>query len=669
MDSLFYIKSTSIYWNEPDSKEEVRSFMRVSNVTVRQRLTMVLLIGILIFFIIDMRLGYVQMILGEGLTEKAKGLWSRNIPFEPNRGEIIDRNGVALATNISAPTVYVVPRQIKNPAEAAEKLASVLNMSKEKAYELITKKASSVKIPEGRKISHQKAKEIRGLGIEGIYIGEDSKRHYPFGNYLSHVLGFAGIDNQGLMGLELFYDKELSGTEGSVKFYADAKGQRMNDMADDYEPPINGLDLKLTVDSKIQTIVERELDNAEATYNPDGIIAMAINPNNGEVLAMSSRPSFDPANFRHVKPDIYNRNLPVWSSYEPGSTFKIITLAAALEEGKVDLEQDHFHDPGFVSVGGARLRCWKKGGHGSQSFLEVVQNSCNPGFVELGERLGKEQLFKYVKDFGFGEKTGIDLQGEGKGILFHLDRVGPVEQATTAFGQGVSVTPIQQVMAVSAAVNGGTLYTPFVAKELIDPRTGEVVMRKTPIVKRKVISKETSAQIRYALESVVAQGTGGKAFVDGYRVGGKTGTAQKAQNGRYLENNHIVSFIGFAPADDPQIVVYVAVDNPKGTVQFGGTVAAPIVGNIIGDSLRAMGVEPRKEQIEKELTWQDTPLIEVPDLVGISKDEIRELMLNLKIDSSGEGETVINQTPKAGVKLKEGSTIRLYFGNKEKMNP
>ncbi|KAA9025968.1 stage V sporulation protein D [Niallia endozanthoxylica] len=642
--------------------------MRVSNVTVRKRLTIVLLVGIFVFFIIDMRLGYVQILLGDGLTEKAKGLWSRNIPFEPNRGEIIDRNGVALATNISAPTVYVVPRQIKNPQEAAEKLAAVLNMSTEKAYELIIKKTSSVKIPEGRKISHVKAKEIRALGIDGVYIGEDSKRHYPFGNYLSHVLGFAGIDNQGLMGLELYYDKELSGTEGSVKFYANAKGERMNDMADDYEPPVDGLDLKLTIDSKIQTILEREFDNAEATYNPDGLIGMAMDPNTGEILAMSSRPSFDPADFRNVEPEIYNRNLPIWSSYEPGSTFKIITLAAALEEGKVDLEKEEFHDPGYVSVGGARLRCWKKGGHGSQSFLEVVQNSCNPGFVELGERLGKDKLFEYVKNFGFGEKTGIDLQGEGKGILFNLERVGPVEQATTAFGQGVSVTPIQQVTAVSAAINGGTLYTPYVAKELIDPTTGEVVMKKNPTAKRKVISNETSAKIRYALESVVAQGTGGKAFVDGYRVGGKTGTAQKAQNGRYLENNHIVSFIGFAPADDPKIVVYVAVDNPKGTVQFGGTVAAPIVGNIIGDSLRVMGVEPRKEQIEKELTWMDTPMIVVPDLVGISKTEIRELMLNLKIDASGDGETVVKQTPEAGVKLKEGSTIRLYFGNSPNKN-
>ncbi|MBU8732848.1 stage V sporulation protein D [Cytobacillus oceanisediminis] len=638
--------------------------MRVSNVTVRKRLTVALFVGILVFFIIDLRLGYVQFFLGNLLTDGAKELWSRDIPFEPERGEIVDRNGIPLATNVSAPTVYVVPRQIKDPADAAEKLAAVLNMSKEKAYQLITKSESSVKIPEGRKISHEKAKEIRALEIEGIYIGEDSKRHYPFGNYLSHVLGFSGIDNQGLMGLELYYDEELKGKKGSVKFYANAKGERMNDMADDYKPPVDGMDLKLTIDSKIQTIVERELDIAQAEYNPDGIIAIAMNPNNGEVLAMASRPDFDPANFRNVPPEIYNRNLPIWSTYEPGSTFKIITLAAALEEGKVDLEKDHFHDPGSVEVGGARLRCWKKGGHGSQTYLEVVQNSCNPGFVELGERLGKDKLFKYIRDFGFGEKTGIDLQGEGKGILFNLDRVGPVEQATTAFGQGVSVTPIQQVAAISAAVNGGTLYTPYIAKELINPATGEILMKKSPDAKRKVISKETSDEIRKALESVVAKGSGKKAFVDGYRVGGKTGTAQKAQNGRYLENNHIVSFIGFAPADDPQLVVYVAVDNPKGTIQFGGVVAAPIVGEIMGDSLRAMGVKPRKNQIEKELTWMDSPMIEVPDMVGLTKKDLGELYLNLKIDASGTGNTVVKQTPQPGIKLKEGSTIRLYFDDK-----
>ncbi|MBM4764026.1 stage V sporulation protein D [Bacillus sp. B15-48] len=638
--------------------------MRVSNVTVRKRLALVLVVGLLTFLIIDVRLGYVQFIMGDWLTDRAKSSWSRNIPFEPKRGEIIDRNGVALATNISAPTVWAVPRQIENPAETAESLAAVLNIKKETVFQYITKKESIVRINEARKISHEKAKEVRALDLKGIYIGEDSKRHYPFGDYLSHVLGFAGVDNQGLMGLELYYDEELKGEQGSVQFYANAKGQRMDDMADDYEPPKDGLDLKLTIDSKVQTIVERELDIAEAKYNPDGIIAIAMDPNSGEILAMSSRPNFDPANFQHVSPEVYNRNLPIWSAYEPGSTFKIITLAAALEEEKVDLEKDHFHDPGYVEVSGAKIHCWKSGGHGSQSFLEVVQNSCNPGFVELGERLGKETLFKYIYDFGFGQKTGIDLQGEGRGILFKLDRVGPVEQATTAFGQGVSVTPIQQVAAVAAAVNGGTLYTPYIAKELIDPATGKVVMKKSPVAKRQVISEETSKHIRHALETVVAQGSGKGAFVESYRVGGKTGTAQKAQGGRYLENNYIVSFIGFAPADDPEIVVYIAVDNPKGTVQFGGVVAAPIVGKIMEDSLHALEVEPRKEQIEKELTWLDTPMVEVPDLLGLTNVEIRQMLVNLKIDVSGEGKKVVKQSPSAGTKVKEGSTIRIYMGEK-----
>ncbi|ALC91081.1 stage V sporulation protein D [Bacillus sp. FJAT-18017] len=639
--------------------------MRVSNVTVRRRLMAALFIGILVFLIIDVRLGYVQFYLGDMLTDRAKGSWSRDIPFAPERGEIVDRNGVPLATNISAPTVWIVPRQIVDPEATAEKLASILNSSKEATLQSLTKKESIIRLPAGRKISHEKAKEIRSLGLKGIYIGEDSKRHYPYGSYLSHVLGFAGIDNQGLMGLELFYDKELSGEKGSVQFYADAKGRRMNDMADDYQPPLDGLDLRLTIDTKIQTIVERELDIAQKAYNPDGIIAIAMNPNNGEILAMSSRPNFDPANFRNVPQEVYNRNLPVWSTYEPGSTFKIITLAAALEEGKVDLKNDHFHDSGSVEVGGARLKCWKRGGHGSQSFLEVVQNSCNPGFVELGERLGKEKLFGYVKGFGFGQKTGIDLQGEGTGILFNINRVGPVELATTAFGQGVSVTPIQQVAAVSAAVNGGYLYTPYIAKELIDPLTKEVVMKNSPKLKHRVISEETSKQIRHALESVVAQGTGGKAFVDSYRVGGKTGTAQKAQGGRYLENNHIVSFIGFAPADNPQLVVYVAVDNPKGTVQFGGVVSAPIVGNIMKDSLRAIGVPPSKDQIEKKMTWSDVPMLEMPELEGLTKKEISEQMVNLKIESKGEGDVVVKQLPQAGVRVKEGSTIILYFGQKE----
>lgn len=634
----------------------------MSNVTVRKRLAIALMVGFVIFFIIDIRLGIVQFFQGNELTSLAEDSWSRNIPFEPKRGEIVDRHGVGLATNISAPTVYVIPRQIENPGEASKQLASILQMDQQKAYQLVIQKAMSVRIPEGRKITHEKAKQIKALGLKGVYIAEDSKRHYPFGQYLSHVLGFAGSDNQGLMGIELTYDKELSGTKGYVKFYSDAKGRRLENMADDYTAPVDGNNVKLTIDHKIQTIVERELDNADAIYHPDGMIAIAMDPNSGEILAMSSRPSFDPAHFQQVAPDVYNRNLPVWSSYEPGSTFKIITLAAALEEGKVDLDTETFFDSGHVEVGGATLHCWKAGGHGSQTFLEVVENSCNPGFVELGDRVGKDKLFAYIKNFGFGMKTGIDLAGEGTGIMFKMDRVGPVEAATTAFGQGVSVTPIQQVTAVSAAVNGGTLYTPYIAKEVIDAKTGKIIKEKTPQAKRRVISEKTSKEVRRALESVVAKGSGGNAFVESYRVGGKTGTAQKAENGRYLENNHIVSFIGFAPADKPEVVIYVAVDNPKGTVQFGGVVAAPIVGKMIEDSLQVMGVKPRKNQIEKEKKWNDPVMIEVPNVIGMTKKDLQTQLINLKLDVAGQGNEVIKQAPEPGVKIKEGSTIRIYLG-------
>ncbi|MFZ0371203.1 MAG: stage V sporulation protein D [Halobacillus sp.] len=638
---------------------------RVSQVIVKKRLITVFLVGMVIFCVIIGRLGYVQFVLSDFLIAKAEESWSRDITFEPERGNIVDTNGEVLVGNQSAPTVMVVPRQVKDPETTAKNLAQILEMSVEKAYTHVTKQISIEKIhPEGRKISEDKAEAIQSLGMPGVYIAEDSERYYPHGSFLSHVLGFSGIDNQGLLGLEAYYDEELKGEKGALSFFSDAKGKRMPDMADIYKPPVDGKDLQLTIDYKVQAIVERELDIAQSKYNPDGAVALAVDPDTGKVVAMASRPNFNPANYQEVEPMVYNRNLPVWSTYEPGSTFKIITLAAALEENLVDLHEEHFHDSGAVKVDGATLHCWKRGGHGDQTFLEVVQNSCNPGFVQLGQRLGKEKLFEYIDRFGFGEKTGIDLEGEGKGILFKPENVGPVEQATTAFGQGVSVTPIQQVMAVAAAVNGGYYYEPYIQEAWLDPVTGEAVEKNEPKVKDRVISEETSAQIRKALESVVAKGTGRGAYVEGYRVGGKTGTAQKVgPDGRYMENNHIVSFIGFAPADDPELVVYLAIDNPKDTVQFGGVVAAPIVGNIMEDSLRALEVKPRKDGLEKEYTWPDEPLVEVPNVTGLEKKELNQLLTNLKIEASGKGNKVITQAPEAGVKVPSGSKVRVYMGN------
>ncbi len=639
---------------------------KVSNVTVRRRLFIILLAAGFAFIALCVRLGYVQLWIGGDLAERAENSWRRDIPYAAKRGEIWDRNGVQLAYNVSSPTVWAIPVQVKDKEGTARTLAPILNMTQEAVLQKLNKKEMIVQLgPGGRKMTLEKAEEVRRLGLPGIAVAEDSKRFYPYGSLAAHVLGFTGIDNQGLTGIEAKYDKELTGIRGNVSFLSDAAGRQMPNSSDTYVEPKEGLTLQLTIDKAIQTVMERELDQAMTGLQADSVIAIAMDPNSGEILAMSSRPTYEPAHYQQADPEVYNRNLPIWMTYEPGSTFKIITLAAALEEKKVDLKNERFFDPGAVEIGGARLRCWKKGGHGSQTFLEVVENSCNPGFVVLGNRLGKETLFDYIKNFGFGAKTGIDLSGEENGILFKLSQVGPVELATTAFGQGVSVTPIQQIAAVSAAINGGTLYKPYVTKAWINRETGETVQKTEPEAVRQVISEETSQAVREALESVVAKGTGRNAFIDGYRVGGKTGTAQKVVNGRYSPNEHIVSFIGFAPADDPQIVVYVAVDNPQG-IQFGGLVAAPIVRNIMEDALEILEVPPRDNQISRLYKYGETPVVTVPNLVGKSVSDLYEdLNMNFNLSSAGTGKVVIRQAPAAGSRVDRGSTIRIYLGDED----
>ncbi|MBW7456041.1 stage V sporulation protein D, partial [Paenibacillus sepulcri] len=387
--------------------------MKISNVTVRRRLFIALIIAVASFALLIGRLAYVQLWKGEELASKAENSWRREIPFSAKRGEIWDRNGTKLAYNISSPTIMAIPAQIKDAQKTAAELARVLDMTEDAVLTTITKKQLIVRIqPGGRKITTDKAQLIRDLALPGVVVAEDNKRYYPMGSFASHVLGFTGIDNQGLTGIEAQYNDMLSGINGNISFLSDAKGRQMPGSADSYLKPKDGLNLELTLDKQIQSIMERELDQAMVKFQADDIMAIAMDPSTGEILGMASRPTYEPDKYRDVDPQVYNRNLPIWMTYEPGSTFKIITLSAALEEGKVNLTNDHFYDPGFVEVGGARLRCWKKGGHGSQTFLEVVQNSCNPGFVALGNRLGKDKLFQYIKDFGFGTKTGIDLGGE-----------------------------------------------------------------------------------------------------------------------------------------------------------------------------------------------------------------------------------------------------------------
>ena len=411
---------------------------------IHKRINIVMLVIIFCFILIIFKVFYIQVIDYNKLNNLANGLWSRNLPIEANRGNISTSDGKIIASNLTTVSVVFIPNQINEELKPiiAKNLAEILNCDKKAIEEHLYKKSSIERVhPEGRRISYEQADKIERLGYEGVYLVKESKRVYPHDLLLCHVLGYVGIDNQGLSGLELQYDEYLTGAGGSIQYYSDAKGRKLA-KNEDYVQPTDGMNIELTVNYDIQTSIERELDNAMTKYNADGAWAIAMNPNNGEILGMASRPGFDPNNYQNYNTEEINRNLAIWSSYEPGSTFKIITLASAIEEKVVDLEKESFYDGGSVNVDGARIKCWKHGGHGQQTFLEVVQNSCNPGFVELGRRLGTNTLFKYIDKFGFGEKTGIDLNGEGTGILFPISKVGPVELATTAFGQGVSVTAI-----------------------------------------------------------------------------------------------------------------------------------------------------------------------------------------------------------------------------------
>ena len=342
-------------------------------------------------------------------------------------------------------------------------------------------------------------------------------------------------------------------------------------------------------------------------------------------------------------------------------TFKIITMATSIEEKIIDIENDHFYDSGSVNVDGSVLKCWKAGGHGDQTFLQVLQNSCNPGFVKLGQMLGKEKLFSYIEKFGFGNKTGVDLNGEGQGIIFPLDKVGNVELSTTAFGQGVSVTPIQQVTAVSAVVNNGYLYKPYIVKSIAEKETNTIIKETKKNLVRKVISNETSAIMRHALESVVAKGGGKAAYIEGYRVGGKTGTAQKVQNGRYLVGNYIMSFMAIVPSNDPEAVLYLAIDNPKNTALLSSYTTTPIARRILLDIIDALDIKEQKDGMEKDLEWTDKIMYEVPNVVGKNVKDAKKFLSNFTVEYSGTGEKVVSQSPDANTKLEDRGTVRLLL--------
>lgn len=556
----------------------------------KEKYTLVFGAFILGFTLLAGRLCYLMIFRSEELSKKALNIEQRERTIKAARGKIYDRNGIVLADNQAVCSVSVIYYQIKEPQKVIKLLSQKLALSEEEVKKKVEKVSSREKIKSN--VPKSVADEIREAGLDGVKVDEDYKRYYPFGTLASKVLGFAGADNQGILGIESRYDDVLKGTDGKILTLTDYQGIEIENAAETRVEPVNGNDLYLSVDYNVQCYVQQAAEKVLKVKKAKRVSVILMNPQNGEIYALVSLPEYD-LNEPFVLTKAYEaegknqndklndmwRNPVISDSYEPGSTFKIITATAALEERKVTL-QDSFFCPGFKSVEDRKIRCHKTQGHGSETFKQGVMNSCNPVFMEIGARVGAKDMLRYYHKLGLYERTGVDLPGEANSIMHKLDKIGAVELATMSFGQSIQITPLQLMRAVSAGINGGRLVTPHFALEKKNPVTKEITEYEYK-EKAGAVSKETSQTLREVLEAVVAEGTGKNGQVEGYRVGGKTATSEKLprRSGKYIS-----SFLGFAPANHPQILGLVLIDEPQGTY-YGGVIAAPVMAEIFQNVL------------------------------------------------------------------------------------
>lgn len=518
------------------------------------------------------RLIYLQGFQHEWLSTLAEEQRTRSVPVEALRGTIYDRNGAVLAVSKSAASLYAVPAEIDDAAAAADILADILDCDREKLLKKLQKRQSFVWL--ARRLDSEKEVSLRKVDIEGIGLTAESERLYPENQLAAHILGFTGLDNQGLDGIELVYDDVLRGEKGSIEIEYDAGGHELPKARHEYIAPVKGQDVYLTIDSVMQRVLEKELENTLQETGAKGASAIIMNPATGEILALANRPAYNPNDFMAVKASVW-RNRAVADAFEPGSTFKILTLAAALDSNTAN-RGENFFDSGYSEVQGHFIHCWKHGGHGSQTFDQMVWNSCNPGFVMLGLRMGTDIFYDYLERFSLGRRTGVDLPGEGGGIIYKKSRVQPLNLATMAMGQSIAVTPVQLTAAIGAVINGGEYYKPQIVKNVGDKAEDTLF-----VPERRVVSENVSAEVREILTGVVEHGSGRNAAVDGYKIGGKTGTAQKVgANGGYQAGQYIASFAGFVPANQPELLFYVAIDEPQG-LYYGGQIAAPRFKNVM----------------------------------------------------------------------------------------
>ena len=646
--------------------------MEKPTISAKKRLLLFLFCSMFGYLLLIGRVAFIEFFRGEELQELAYEQQTRDRLITPKRGSILDRNGEGIAMTETVNAVSVIPVQVKEKEKTAQFLSEKLDLTYEEVLEKVSQKVALVRIK--TKVDPDLAAEIRAAEYPGVEVDEDVRRVYPYSELAAQVIGFVGKDNQGIIGLEAKYDDLLEGEQGKILTLTDSRGNEV-DSEQERIPPVDGKNLVTTIDVVMQQYAEQTIAKAVETKGAKKGLIIILNPQNGEIYAMANYPTFDlnepfvindeelaavwDTFSQEEQNDYLNkmwRNAAINDTYEPGSTFKIVTSSAGLEE-KVVSPESSFFCRGFHIAGDRQIKCWRyPRTHGAETFVQGVQNSCNPVFMEIGERLGAETFLEYMQKFGFAQKTGVDLAGEATGIIHKLENIGPVELATMSFGQSFQITPLQLLRAASSIVNGGHLVTPHFAKGIADEE-GNMVEAFQYEEGEQIISRETSETMKTILESVVSEGTGSKAYIPGYRIGGKTATSEKLprRSGKY-----IASFMSFAPAENPQVMALVLIDEPQG-VYYGGTVAGPVMQELLQNILPYLGIEPKYN--EKEAEEAADLKTTVPDLKGMTGNEAKTALFQagLSAEIETEGEMVERQIPPAGETVNKGTKILLYF--------
>jgi len=627
--------------------------------SLQKRLFAVLSIVLFLFIVVLVKLFSVQILQGETLQTRAISQWTRDLTMSGLRGDVVDTNGDVLATSYTSYNVYVRGSNVVDAVAVATALSEVLGVDYAKALTKANDRTVSENLI-AQQVTYEQAQILLGYDLDGIYLSETSTREYLYDNLLCNVLGFTTVDSVGQSGLEAYYDSFLQGVDGSSYTESDITGLELSNATTSYTVGTTGCTVQLTVDLGIQQILQSVVDSAYTEQQAQGVNAIIMDCTNGEIVAMASAPNFDLND--PPRDDLetllsYSKNSMITDVYEPGSTFKLFTLAAALEEGVTELDEV-FYDPGYRIVDGQKIKCWKTTGHGSQTLVEGVCNSCNSVFMDLGLRLGADTFYSYLEKFGIGTETGVDFDGESSGIMMNVDDVKNVDLARISFGQAIAVTPLQMINSVCGLLNG-TLYEPHFIKSIISE--SGVTKTFSSVAKGDTISDETREQLLYIMEQVVSKKDGLYSFVPGYRIGGKTGTAQKYENGVVATGKYVSSFVGCYPADDPKYVLLICVDEPSAGVYYGSLVAAPYAKQIFSAMFDYLGIEPTN--LSSDL-MKVTATISMPNLVGLSLTQAASLLKSMKLqyEVDGEDSYVVWQSIPPGELLFEGEIVLLKMG-------